>query len=308
MESLRARIQRIVGESGTKGLVLRGAARALRSSGERLTSFSETLLCRTAPSFFANRKISEKLTGNAVLKDRHLGERCFIVATGPSLMKMDLKGLENETVLGVNQGIYFLRERNLTPRYYAIIDELFLKPEYDSFFNDLVPSLRDDEVSLLTSLELQDSIKARGLACEMHGVRQMLTSTYWDNIGVPVSVDMTKPMPGFLSVVHFAISSALYMGFKDIYLLGCDMNYFLDPDANYERCYKTDAEPFGEQTVTSLFDMDQVELMDWVAKEFRAFRHLGEIAKSRGQRISYCGKDGALNVYPRLDLKQVLSQ
>lgn len=308
METLQARIKRIVGESGTKGLVLRGAVRALRASGERLTSLSETLLCRTAPSFFANQTLSEKLKSNETLKDRHRGERCFIVATGPSLKKMDLTGLENEAIFGVNQGIYFLRERNLTPRYYAIIDELFQKPDYESFFQELVPALQDDDVTLVTSLELQDTLKKRGLTCEMHGVRQMLISTYWDNSGMPVSVDMTKPMPGFLSVVHFAIASALYMGFKDIYLLGCDMNYFLEPDANYERCYKTDAEPFGQQTVTSLFDMDQVELMDWVAKEFRAFRHLGEIATSRGQRISYCGKDGTLNVYPRLDLKQVLSQ
>jgi len=308
MEPVQARIKRIVGESGIKGLVLRGAVRALRSSGEQLTNFSETLLCRTAPSFFTTKKISGNLKRNAVLKDRHRGERCFIFATGPSLLKMDLNGLESETIFGVNQGIHFLRERNLRPRYYAIIDDLFLKPDYDDFFEELIPNLRDDEVCLLTSLEIQDSIKKRGLSCNIYGVRQMLVSSYWDNSGLPVSLDMTKPIPGFLSVVHFALSSALYMGFKDIYLLGCDMNYFLDPDANYERCYKTDTEPFGDQTVTSLFDMDQVELMDWVAKEFKAFRHLGEIAKSRGQRITYCGKDGALNVYPRVDLSQVLSQ
>ena len=44
-------------------------------------------------------------------KDIHKGDRCFIVANGPSLKKMDLSLLESEYTIGMNR-IYLLNDIN----------------------------------------------------------------------------------------------------------------------------------------------------------------------------------------------------
>ena len=39
---------------------------------------------------------------------------------------------------------------------------------------------------------------------------------------VPVGLDLSRPINGYWNVIQYAIVSAIYMGFKEIYLLGCD--------------------------------------------------------------------------------------
>ena len=63
----------------------------------------------------------------AWLKDRHRGERCVLVANGPSLNRMDLGFLRFEHTLGLNK-IYLGIERfHFYPRYYVAINAKVLQ-------------------------------------------------------------------------------------------------------------------------------------------------------------------------------------
>lgn len=307
-ETLADRSKRIVKETGLRGLFLRMLVRGLRVSGTTLTGLADRMLCYPRAAFFTSRNIAHPLRENARLENRHEGERCFILATGPSLKAMDLSGLEDETVFAINQGLYFLKEKGLKADYYAVIDDMFLQSSFDGLHGEIMQYVRETGASLLTSVELAEHINRLGHEGSVHPVRQMLISTYWDQANMPVSIDMTQPVPGYVSVVHLAISCALYMGFREIHLLGCDMDYFVNPDATYQRCYDNQTYLAHDRNATELFAMDQVDLMEWVLTEFRAFRHLGRIAKARGAVIYNSGVGGALNVFPRRDLKEVLSQ
>ena len=55
-------------------------------------------------------------------KDIHKGDRCFVIANGPSLRKMDLSLLQNEITLGMNR-IYLLEKVNgFSPSYLLCLD------------------------------------------------------------------------------------------------------------------------------------------------------------------------------------------
>ena len=54
------------------------------------------------------------------LKDQHKGERCFIVATGPSLRIEDLNLLRNEFTFSMNSIFLLFDETDWRPTYYGI--------------------------------------------------------------------------------------------------------------------------------------------------------------------------------------------
>tara|TARA_B110000285_G_C14678352_1_gene403542 strand:- start:50 stop:403 length:354 start_codon:yes stop_codon:yes gene_type:complete len=58
-------------------------------------------------------------------KNLHKGKRCFLIANGPSLNKMDLSCLKNEITFGMN-------------RIYMIYDKLEFVPSYHFVSNELV--------------------------------------------------------------------------------------------------------------------------------------------------------------------------
>src|SRR3546814_14889175 len=66
-----------------------------------------------------------------LLRERHRGERCVLVANGPSLNTMDLSFLRNETVIGTNK-IYLGFERfDFYPRYYVAVNPKVLGQSAD---------------------------------------------------------------------------------------------------------------------------------------------------------------------------------
>src|SRR3546814_3009144 len=63
----------------------------------------------------------------AILHDRHRGERCVIVANGPSLNAMDLSFLQRETVIGLNKIFHGFEKFDFYPRYYVAVNRKVLE-------------------------------------------------------------------------------------------------------------------------------------------------------------------------------------
>ena len=58
------------------------------------------------------------------LRDKHKGERCFIIANGPSLNKIDISLLKDEITIGCN-GIYKnFSKWEFKTNYYMIVDNV----------------------------------------------------------------------------------------------------------------------------------------------------------------------------------------
>src|SRR5690349_18044970 len=60
------------------------------------------------------------LRANAGVRDRHRGERCFIVANGPSVLNQDLARLRGETVFCVSNGYLHRGYDIMRPRYHVL--------------------------------------------------------------------------------------------------------------------------------------------------------------------------------------------
>ena len=137
----------------------------------------------------------------------HNGERCFVIANGPSLKHIDFSLLENEFTIGMNR-IYLMEKQNgFTPTYLACIDknsqinqfyEEFDKLEIPCFFNF---KLRHK----FSKLSNQNFILGKFSQSFANGI----SNAYGNG----------------KSVTYTAIQLAFHMGFKEVYIIGKDHSY-----------------------------------------------------------------------------------
>jgi len=159
------------------------------------------------------RKYSKIVEKNRRFKDLYIGNRCFILLNGPSLKEHDLSYLENEVVFTTN---YFYKSE--------IAD--VVKPDFicwqDSKF------LITDECMKIKS-EVKKKLPSTKMIFNIRGYRkneQEDNVFYTYNKHLPnwysISNDLSNNCSAFSTVAFYAINCAIYMGFKEIYVLGLD--------------------------------------------------------------------------------------
>ena len=149
------------------------------------------------------------------LRDKHKGERCFILGMGPSLNKTDITLLNNEYTFGVN-GIYMVE--NFIPVYYVMISADFWKTHVEG-----VKNVRCER---------------RFIPADTIGELDSDVPTSWINFQRPIRSfgGISTPRPLYFSkkphrviqgggtVIFVCLQLAYYMGFKQAIILGVDCN------------------------------------------------------------------------------------
>lgn len=171
---------------------------------------------------------------NAELKNKYAGKRCFIIGNGPSLKTVDLSQLADEYTFTVNQ---LPRNNNfgkLKTNFHIWADERFFnldlsKSEDLELFNVMkAVSSEDNQPVVFYKWAAREMIESNHL-------EKTLDIRYFGDIGMDIpkalasdgALDVCKPLPIFPTVIHYAVCLAVYMGFQEIYLLGCDCTGFI---------------------------------------------------------------------------------
>ncbi|RAK02556.1 uncharacterized protein DUF115 [Larkinella arboricola] len=141
-------------------------------------------------------------------KDKHKGQRCFIIANGPSLSGMDLSPLKNEITFGMN-------------RLYLIFDKIGFIPTYFSVINELViQQFAKDLAALPSTLFLNWS--ERNLFEQSPSINYL--RNYFD-LKDKFSRDITQGIYSGGTVTYATLQLAYYMGFSEVYIVGMDHNF-----------------------------------------------------------------------------------
>lgn len=188
----------------------------------KVIDFYDTILLRKRP------QIRDMLKKNAALLNSHNGERCFILGNGPSLKKINLASLKNEIVFTVNNAHRIEGFFDLNPSFHVWSD-----PDYFNGVYDKEVTLRDfRNVICNTSADIFVPAYAYDFM-EENGLNEKGNVHIFNNVrdlydGYRVSVDITRNIHICRTVVQYAVIIAMYMGFKEIYLLGCDATSILN--------------------------------------------------------------------------------
>jgi hypothetical protein len=175
-------------------------------------------------------------------KDKYKDERCFIIATGPSLRMEDVEKLDNEYTFTVNSFCKILDKTDFRPTFYAMLDpsgqadlekqgdfrpDLYVKER--AFLNDVYKNKRNYKKTTYLPICYQNHWYKIGEQGFDYSKNLKWTS------------DLLWGLYDKYTITICVIDIAIYMGFKEIYLLGTDCNYsgptsyFVDPGSSYEK-------------------------------------------------------------------------
>lgn len=152
-------------------------------------------------------------------KGIHNGERCFIIATGPSLTMEDIEALRGEYTIAMNSICNLYDRTSWRPTYYAIQD--------GCVFEKLEDTIRQhDEYPVFISDNIKRKFERKPEWIEfptdtMYHSREILLKKYFAKF----SDDAFDIVYDGYSIAYSCLELAVYMGFKEIYLLGCDCTY-----------------------------------------------------------------------------------
>lgn len=151
------------------------------------------------------------------LKGKHKDERCFIIANGPSLNKIDFTKLKSEWTIGMNR-IYLLEKVNgFTPNYLAVIDGEIQIKQFNQEYDQLeIPCFYNFNYrKWLSKRKNQFFLKAK--------------------FGPAFSKDISNVTLGSgLSVTYTCMQIAFYLGFSEVYLIGKDHHFNTNKAAHVE--------------------------------------------------------------------------
>lgn len=231
-----------------------------RFSDNEISDFS-----KFAGEYYFNKEIFK-------LKNKYESKKCFIVATGPSLQVQDLLVLNQQKIFtfGVN-GVLKLKEQ-WEPNAFVAIDADFLeKNKKDIIENN----------SMYKFISDVNTFYVNELLCDYYQLH-CITSPLSVMPNIPE--DIENKINAGVTVTFVALQIAMYMGFKEIYLLGVDCNYLKGSKQNY--FFKDEVIDNKDHNVYSM-------ILDYQA--------VRKYAEKNGIKIFNATRGGALEVFPRVD-------
>ncbi len=257
------------------------------------------------------KKSSQK---NSKFKNIHLGERCFILATGPSVKNQDLRYLQGEYCIGVS---YFFLHKDIEliqPRYHIIApahppitfesyQSLFQKM-YSKYSNDFDCFLGNNRYQYSGSHFLRNYPEYNNNKVhiiEYSSSQELDEQNYFNDSVWDICASPFIPR----TVIYSAIQLAIYMGFKKIYLLGCDHDYLVDIARVTDHHFyeeKQGQKEIEEQVLKS-FDTEM-----WFREYYERWKHyrlIKEYSRSIGCQIYNATQGGMLDVFPRIKFEDL---
>ncbi len=232
----------------------------------------------------------------------HEGKTCWIIGNGPSLNQTNLLLLKGKTTFAVNAFITHKDFDQLLPTYYVATNPRLMKSDF--LKDDLIPKLRKNDITCFLNSEAKPIIGyPYDNICYIETTESPLI------VDAGYNLDITKCLHGtrVSVVIQAVIPIAVYMGFKQIFLVGCDNDY---KDLSMEKAhfYGT-AEHYPNllqlnNTARNLYpdyfrkkEMTSRENSSCGNEEFSLVDH--EV-KKLGVKIYNCTAGGKLEVFPRL--------
>lgn len=230
-------------------------------------------------------------------KNKYLGERCFIIGNGPSLSGNDLDMLKDEKTFACNRIYNIFPKTSWRPTFYMCVDRECLKDEIEN-----IKKLKGCTKWLCTIARRYGRTQEDEIHyCNQYGPffvhveRKVQTS---------VSEDVSKYFSISQTVTCQEIEFAIYMGFKEIYLLGVDHNYPISIDQNGYKVVDNNVKSHFEGGGSKEKSLHYI----YYDAATQCYQVCENYAKNHGIKIYNATRGGKLEVFERVRLEDVLNK
>ncbi|MDX2128604.1 MAG: 6-hydroxymethylpterin diphosphokinase MptE-like protein [Chloroherpetonaceae bacterium] len=164
----------------------------------------------------SSKEFDENRINIRKLKNKHLGQDCFIIGNGPSLKNVDLNIFNDYYTFATNK-IYLIFDKiEWRPTYYIAYDHLVVKQGVSDI----------DKITTSSFIGTTKSVK-KFFYKEVYPKLSKRENRYIFHVNDTISFggfDISEEM-GLGTVTNAALQIAYYMGFKRVFLVGVDHNY-----------------------------------------------------------------------------------
>lgn len=226
-------------------------------------------------------------------KNRYQGKRCFIVATGPSLRKEDLETLaaHGELCISMNMIYKIFSQTDWRPDFFVADDWRMMCDHSECLdYMEHVPCFMGDSYEPFCKEKHGEHVMI------YHSGMSYVGSSYdgkkWSCKGfMPFSEDFAQIAYVSGTVTYVAMQLAVYLGCKEIYLLGTDASGLHQSYQKYGHFYE-------EKKLLATCYSGQV---------YASYLSARKYAKEHGIRIYNASRGGELEVFERVDFDQLFS-
>lgn len=158
------------------------------------------------------------------LKDKYKGKRVFLIGNGPSLNKIPMYLLKNEYTMCFNHFPIMIERIGFVPTFFSVADDVVLADSIP-FVKEFIPKTT---YSFFPAIHFRGTnfFKKIGHFPNVFWFRQLFKRGF--------SEDLPDIIPGG-TVIYEGFQILNYLGFKEIYILGVDMNYKIHTSVKYIR-------------------------------------------------------------------------
>lgn len=274
---------------------------------------------RDLKMFISKRKDSELnniLKCNAQFQNAYFGKRCFVLGNGPSLNSFDLSILKDEITFTVNQLSNNPQFNQIRTNFHVWTDERFFDLNENNLGDmELLETMRNvrtdnNNPTVFYEYGAKNMIDKFDLDKELNiyyfkETRLKLSNIQWD-------CDFSKVTPGFSTVIHYIICLAMYMGFREIILLGCDctsiINIVEDRLGNAEQFkYAFEISENEKKRREKLHSFSSIrDELNWQVAMFDDYELLNKLCCSRGVKLLNATNPSLLECIEKVTLNDLL--
>lgn len=220
-------------------------------------------------------------------RDKYKGQKCYVIANGPSLKYEDVKMIEGQYTFAVNSIFRMYEKTQWRPTFYVLLDPLLHKrfhEEYDLDFSNYAKDrsilnasnrkiVRDKNNCIFLNYNYLDHVYHYGRSKKFKYTDNLLYAFY-DNY----------------SVTQDSMALAIYMGFDRIFLLGADNDYL------------GNKQHFDDDEGKRNVDIDYAYLAQ--RANDMGYKYIGKLAKRKGAEIYNCTRGGNVKEFERINLEE----
>lgn len=219
-------------------------------------------------------------------KNKYKGERCFIIATGPSLTIDDLNLLKDEYTFGMNALIKIYDKTDFRPTFYGIQDNRVysaLKSEILKYYKEY------GNVLIANRVCNRNKVPAKWIKYPLLRAYHVYDERFTGKYYAKFSDDCYEKVYSGYNVAYSMIQIAVYMGFNKIYLVGADCSFTNDKHDHFiEHGVK-------DEDISTRGD-----------KNMAAYNEANKYALEHDVNIYNATRGGRLEVFPRVNLDDLM--
>lgn len=266
------------------------------------------LITRSIQSLKKDEKlISRQCAPNIAYRNIHQGKRCFIVCSGPSVKKQNLLPLKNEITFFVSTGFLHPDYSTIQPDYHCTPNipptPKVLREKFAEWFKLMDTKIGNTQLFL--SAADANFIKQNDLFRDRR-VSYLHMGLPWNSDRKKI-YDITQKIPWIQSVPIMALMLAMYMGCREIYLLGVELDELWCGE--YKHFYDDEilrndiAVNEDGKSITPLIEMFKINYILW-----QQFDNLKRIAEANNIEILNATQGGALDIYKRVKFEDLFDE